>query len=129
MITVIDSSNLSPKNFAIAINECMDFLPVKVTREFKICIKDRNNRSKALGYEEAVLLEDSLIITLFGKDIDDYYKHRNRLEQWLFVTLHEIAHIYFSEQSPKQYESEEECHQIARDTLKAYKKSSANRRI
>jgi len=126
MIKVIDDKNLAPDGFARELSKCFALLPFKLDEEIPVYVEEHNFDSDGLAWNSAKYSDEGIIpmaITLFGRDIDANVKS-DRMSYWLFITLHEFAHIYRRRQRPEVVSSdneEDECHRIAHDTLQVYK--------
>jgi hypothetical protein len=124
MMQVIDPNNLAPDRFVQELNKCLECLPFKIDESIPIIIEKHNTKSDALAWNgiDISSAELRMVIKLFSSDIDARVQY-NRLNYWLFVILHELAHINFREQRPESVldNLEGECNTIAHETLQAYK--------
>lgn len=122
-IKIVDSQNLAPDGFAAELSKCLGLLPFKVNTEIPICVEEHNVNSRDLAWNGVEYGEElQMTITLFARDIDANVRY-NRMNYWLFITLHELAHIYYRQQDPESvlHNLEDECNRIAYDTLQVYK--------
>ena len=126
MAKVIDPKNLAPGRFAEELYKCLDLLPFKLGDEIPILVEEHNIDSDALAWNGVDFYGEELqmVIKLFAGDIDARVKY-NRLNYWLFITLHEFAHIHYRQQRPESVldDLEDECNTIAHDILQVYKQA------
>lgn len=124
MVKVVDPRNLAPDGFAGELSKCLGLLPFKVDTEIPICVEEHNVDSRALAWNGVDYRGEKLqmAIKLFARDIDANVKY-NRMNYWLLIALHELAHIYYRHQRPESVldDLENECNTIAHDTLQVYK--------
>jgi len=124
MMKVVDPNNLAPDRFVGELSECLEFLPFKVDDGIPIYVEEHNVSSNALAWNGVDYrgAELQMVVKLFAGDIDARVQY-NRINYWLFITLHELAHIHYRQQRPEAAldDSEDECNTIAHDSLKAYK--------
>ena len=124
MVKVIDPRNLTPDRFAGELCKCLDLLPFKLDGEIPIYVEEHNVDSNALAWNGVDYFGEELqmAITLFAGDINAKVQY-NRINYWLFITLHELAHIHYRKQRPEAVldDLEDECNTIAHDTLQVYK--------
>ena len=124
MVKVVDPKNLAPDRFVGELSKCLDLLPFKLDDEIAIYVEEHNVDSNALAWNGVDYrgAELQMAIKLFARDIYANVQH-NRINYWLFITLHEFAHVHYRQQRPEAAldDLEDECDTIAHDTLQAYK--------
>ena len=126
MIKVIDDKNLAPDGFARELSKCFALLPFKLDKEIPVYVEEQNTDTDgSAAWSGAKYCGEEIIpmaITLFARDIDANVQY-NRINYWLFITLHELAHIYYRQQRPEAVCEgiEDECNRVAHDTLQVYK--------
>lgn len=124
MVKVVDRKNLAPARFTAELSKCFPLLPFRFDREIPIYVEERNVESEAPAWNGVDYHAEELqmVIKLFAEDIDARVEH-HRLNYWLFITLHELTHVYYRQQRPETVlcDLEDECNMIAHDTLQAYK--------
>jgi hypothetical protein len=125
---VIDQNNLAPAGFQTALSECLEFLSFEVDTNVPIYIDRINLETSGLAWNgvEFVNGQFQMIIKLFADGIEANVRY-NRLHYWLFVTIHEFAHIYFREISPQNAicDMEDKCSTLAHEAIQRYKSRSS----
>ncbi len=119
LINIEDRLKLSPPGFEAALKECFQLLPFKIQKPVRVTVqaspgKGWPRRKLSLGFGDAWL------ITLYAAHIDADVQ-RSRLYYWLFITLNELAHAHFMEQTPGSRGSDDECKKMAQDTILQYR--------
>jgi len=131
-VVIIDDKNLAPEGFAPELSKCIPFLPFKLDEEIPVHVEEQNPKRDGLAWNCAKYTDEGITpmaVTLSARDIDANVKY-NRMNYWLFITLHQLAYIYFRRQRPeiafeqlifKTKTIDDECRVIAHDTLRIYK--------
>ncbi len=124
LVKVVDPNNLAPKGFEAQLLMCLEFLPFNLDMVIPICVEERNVESNGSAWNCVDYYNGKLqmVIKLYSKEIYANVKY-NRMNYWLFIALHELAHIYYRKEQPESvlYDSERECNTIAHNTLHEYK--------
>ena len=124
MVRAVDHKNLAPPKFVAELSKCLALLPFELDEEIAVYVEEHNPSSEALAWNSVDYRGEQLemVITLYARDIDANVRY-NRLNYWLFITLHELAHIWYRRQTPEAAlsDNEDECNRIAHETLQAYK--------
>ena len=121
---VIDPCNLAPSGFQSALSECLESVSFEVDTSVPIYIDRTNLETSGLAWNgvESVDGQFQMIIKLFADDIEANVRY-NRLHYWLFITIHEFAHIYFREINPQNAicDMEDECSTLGHEAIQKYK--------
>jgi len=124
MMKVVDPGNLAPDGFEAELSKCWDLLSFEVGAENEIWVEEHNITSEGLAWNGAEYHGGELRmgITLFARDIDANVRY-GRMNYWLLIALHELAHVYYRQQMPEAalLDLGNECDTIAHNTLRVYK--------
>lgn len=123
-VVIVDRYNSAPPGFCTALNECLKYISFQVDTDVPIYIDRTNKETSGLAWNGTDLVDGEfrMIIKLFADDIDANVQF-NRMNYWLFITLHEFAHLYYRGIDPQNaaLDMEDQCSILAHEAIQRYK--------